>query len=610
MSPEFIQAGIHTKRAMAGGSKRDSSGKPRKPGNHSSKSHKSGNDTRLGELSADLPPTEFSIGMLSDENGPDSRIRGLNRCGNNTGNIGNSQQQGILSVPDEDHTPQSVLDEPTGSISKRPRMPEGSESNANGGLSNTANRFSLNQDEESNNTSNFRADSSQAHSESNTALFDQFLAFMQSKGLTTPFPAPSATATSSSALPLATNTGDMMIVDQDSVVLDVPEHTGYSDEEEQFQNESFSAVDSRQEIANDDSSAVEFPSQSRKLDSEFSSVIANLHTLMGDDLSVRQVSSSCKVKSLSQLDTDSSTDNARPPAVFPHSQIMLSSFDCIHETLWGTREAKLDDPDNLPSSLSFGTSRLLKRKVPNYNEKFYGLPTDQIRAKAPDAGSSFEVYAGTKETNVKVNSCEVRNMESLTRRCLLAINAIDVLIGGLRRLDSIPNLSETDNQAKNSMFNSLSLAVKHASEFASCSIASSMIIRRQGLLNSVPEALISPAAKKWLVNQPLIQKPGAAPSLFGEVVPTLQKYTARHNKLHPVPVSSYGHSRGRGFAPSRSPLSNLYASNQNSIRGSYSRGFPRGLAPRGRGRARGGRSRFPPRSGVGMIPPPQPKRSS
>ena len=116
-----------------------------------------------------------------------------------------------------------------------------------------------------------------------------------------------------------------------------------------------------------------------------------------------------------------------------------------------------------------------------------------------------------------------------------------MLIGGIRRLDSAGVPSESDLLASDGMFTSLIRAVKHATEFAVTAILLSMMAHRQSVLNAASDNLIPQAAKKWLLNQPLIQPKGSPASLFDNVVPKLQKYTDNFLKLHPSTSAGSSH---------------------------------------------------------------------
>ena len=340
-------------------------------------------------------------------------------------------------------------------------------------------------------------------------------------------------------------------------------------------------------------------------ESEFLTVIENLHTVLGDDLPRRTFKKS-NVKALSQFDTEDST--ARKSSVaFPHSGLMTSTFDCIHEQMWGDKSMKLDDPSTLPSSLQ-GAKKVGKRKIPHYREKFYSVLTDAVQPKPPEAGESLETYAGVKESTCMVKNIEVKDIEKQSRKALLALNAVDVLVAGIRRIDAAGDPSAADLQAKNSMFSSLVWAVKHATEFAATSVSLSMLARRRSFLDSAPTSLIPQAAKKWMLNQKIVQEEGVPPSLFGEVVPKLQKYTAQHNKLHaaasasrPKPkalVTQTGNSKNYHSGRNKLPQ----VGNQTKPNWSNARGRGRGVS---KANSRGGFSMKPGGGRTSSLPPPK-----
>lgn len=340
-------------------------------------------------------------------------------------------------------------------------------------------------------------------------------------------------------------------------------------------------------------------------ESEFLSVIENLHTVLGDDLPRRTFKKS-NVKALSQFDTEDTT--ARKCSVaFPHSGLMTSTFDCIQEQMWGDKSIKLDDPSTLPSSLQ-GAKKVGKRKIPHYREKFYSVPTDAVQPKPPEAGESLETYVGIKESTCMVRNNEVRDIERQSRKALLALNAVDVLVAGIRRIDAAGDPSAADLQAKNSMFSSLVWAVKHATEFAATSVSLSMLARRRSFLDLAPSSLVPQAAKKWMLNQKIVQEEGVPPSLFGEVVPKLQKYTAQHNKLHAV--ASASRPKPKAFVTQTGNSSNYHSGrNKSSQVGNQTN--PNWSNARGRGRgflktnSRGGLSMKPRGGRTSSLPPPK-----
>ena len=106
-----------------------------------------------------------------------------------------------------------------------------------------------------------------------------------------------------------------------------------------------------------------------------------------------------------------------------------------------------------------------------YREKFYSVSTDPVQPKPPEAGESLETYVGIKESACMVKNGEIRDIERQSRKALLALNAVDVLIAGIHRIEAAGDPSAADLQAKTSMFSSLVWAVKHATEFAATSVS-------------------------------------------------------------------------------------------------------------------------------------------
>lgn len=352
--------------------------------------------------------------------------------------------------------------------------------------------------------------------------------------------------------------------------LHAPSHTGYSDDEERdFDTRSITSI----------------TPEDHKLSSEFRVLMDNIHFTLGDDLPPRNVSLS-RVKAISQLDD---LEEERKPTAFPHSSLIASTFDCLHQQMWGDANLKVDDPNSLPHSL-VGGKKLGKRRIPKYREKFYSAKTDPLQPSPADVGVSMESYSTVKESMIKIKAEEVKGIERQARKSLLSINAIDVLLGAIRKIDSYENPSEIQLEAKSKFFSSLVLAVKHAAEFSATSVALSMNARRKAFLEATPESLLPPAAKNWLLNQPFLQPSGDKHSLFGDVVPQLNKFTAKHNKLHGVTKKDASSQKQKLYSRP-SVLSSAYHTQprQGTM---YTSG--KGSRPYSRGRPRGGfQSRHP-----------------
>jgi len=420
-------------------------------------------------------------------------------------------------------------------------------------------------------------------------LYQEFLLFqnfMNSRGGTQP---QSRSGTPAAALGAPAPKSPV----QHDLVIHAPDHTGFSEDEA---DESF---DSRSIISNQDPGQ---PSEELKLSSEFGLLIDNLHFVLGDDLPSRKFSSS-SVRALSQLEDVVEEKN---PVSFPHSAIIPSTFDCLHQQMWGDAGLKVDDPNSLPSSLVAG-KRLGKRKIPKYRERFYSLKSDPLQPTAAEVGVSMESYSTVKESSIKIKAEEVRGIERQARKSLLAVNAMDVLLGAIRKVDSRQDPSEVELEAKRRFFASLVLAVKHAAEFSATAVALAMNARRKAFLEATPESLLPQAAKNWLLNQPFLPPSGDKHSLFGDVVPQLNKFTAKHNKLHGITKKPSDSQRQKSSRPP--VLANSYHA-QSRPSTPYAGG--RGSRPFGRGQSRGGPSnRFHSRGATGSQgfrgaqPPPK-----
>ena len=392
------------------------------------------------------------------------------------------------------------------------------------------------------------------------------------------------TATVAAASLGADQLGSRQVDSADALIINAPAHTGFSEDEAQGRFETLSqAPTCIQEELN------------ANLDKEFRSLMENLHKVMGDSLPKREVSKA-KVVSTAEKESDQlSVDKA--PLAFPHSKLMMSCFTVLHEKMWGKAEADLSDPAALPSPLS-GRSKILSHRTQGYKDKFYTDVRDSVQATPPELGKSLEEYSGVKESSLTIKADTVRNIEKNSRRSLLALNAVDVLVGAIRQVEDSGTTSAEDLMVKQSFMTSLVRAIKHASEFAASAIGLSVLARRQTFVDSVPQRLMPGAAKQWMLHQPLVQEGESSQSLFGNVLPALTKYTGSYNKLHNVVQVTAPASRDSFKKPSGNQKG---GSKKSSGFKSGNRGRGQGRN-QGRGRGRGGQ-RPNVQSVVGPVPP-------
>jgi hypothetical protein len=116
---------------------------------------------------------------------------------------------------------------------------------------------------------------------------------------------------------------------------------------------------------------------------------------------------------------------------------------------------------------------------------------------------------------------------------LAALNAADILIGSIRKMNDMEPLSEENKLVRDAICKSLVTSISHADDFQSAAIATSVVGRRKAYVEKAgPIAGIPQAAKDWIVCQPLLPERGEDSSLFGLILPALNKFVAEYKKDH------------------------------------------------------------------------------
>ena len=100
-------------------------------------------------------------------------------------------------------------------------------------------------------------------------------------------------------------------------------------------------------------------------------------------------------------------------------------------------------------------------------------------------------------------------------------------------MNDMEPLSEENKVVRDAMCKSLVTSISHAGAFQSAAIATSVVGRRKAYAEKAcPMAGIPQAAKDWMVCQPLLPERGEDSSLFGPILPSLNKVVAEYKKDH------------------------------------------------------------------------------
>ena len=255
---------------------------------------------------------------------------------------------------------------------------------------------------------------------------------------------------------------------------------------------------------------------------KFKKVLDDLHEYLPE--LDRRKDESPRVQSLATMPSD--TVREENIQAFPQSPFIRTAFDRVHAAMWNVDDPSKEDlssPLRTPTGSKEGRD-FLKDKVQYYKRAAYSHRRDPFSPDAPTVSEPMRAYSTVQSKKQKVEVGQLEKVESLCRRALLAMSATDMLVGATRRIHAIAKPTDDDLAARDRLSESLVKAIKHTGTFLSNAIASSMLARRRAFVDAVPERYAPSLARSWLVLQPLLPEKQGANSLFGDVVPKLEKF--------------------------------------------------------------------------------------
>jgi hypothetical protein len=220
--------------------------------------------------------------------------------------------------------------------------------------------------------------------------------------------------------------------------------------------------------------------------------------------------------------------------------LVLAALD----SAWEAAVSREWETPNVVSTVPATASTKASVWVRAFKKKFYVDPKIQkvpFAAHKPTSVEASWLRRDYGAKSVPVPSEDLLYVESVARASLCSLGTVDWLFGTLKHmLDE----EEQDPIMFQQTWSAATRALRHATQFSASAVTAAVLHRRKAFLASTQAHKVPEKCKNWLLFQPLPDN--SSPSLFGDVVPTLETVARDESQSQVMNLAAKVASGGRG----------------------------------------------------------------